>query len=206
MRPHCRHCLRHPPHGFRARLQSHGSLCFTSHGQFALSVPVGKLQEAFRKCQLEGAIVDWNRAYRLLVAAVSRAGHLHLELPSDGRTLSWSALARAHAGVVLARDPSHLFFADAMESLVAELTGFSRARNVHSHTLSAALQVPDGPHFGPAPPSELHDVDVSHTYRARSNLTWCQSPECRGRSIPASWVCDNRAYLALKNDTWVCSK
>ena len=187
---------------FGSLLHTAGRFSFASHGQVALSAPVGKLQEELHKCPHQCATADWNRSHRLLVAAISQAGHLHLELPSGGRTLSLSALTRAHADA-----PSHPFSADAMKTLVAELTVFSRAKDVHSHTLAAALQVPGGPSFELAPPSEPPDLDVSSAYRVCSNTTWCKSHEWRGLSIPDSWmVCNNRACLAVKGDAWDCSK
>ena len=98
-------------------------------------------------CQHEGVAIDWNRSCRPLVSALSQAGHLYLALPYDGRAFSWSALALTHADAVLARDPSSPFYADAMESLVAEHTKFARAQGVHSSSLAAARQVLGGPSF-----------------------------------------------------------
>jgi len=175
-------------------LHTPGRLSFISYGQVAVSDPVGKLQEALHKHHHEGAAIDWIRAYRLLVAAIFQAGHLHLELSPDGRTLSWSALTRAHADAALTRDPPHPPIAGAMESLEAELTDFTRAQDSHSHTPVTALRVPGGLSFELAPPSEPPDLDVSSAYRVCSNTTWCKSHEWRGLSIPDSWmVCNNRA-------------
>ena len=66
-----------------------GRLIFVPHGQVELFCPVADLQAALSTCQHQGVTVDWGRAYRLLVSALSEAGNLRLELPSDGRTLSW---------------------------------------------------------------------------------------------------------------------
>ena len=77
-------------------------------------------------------------AYRLLVAELSEAGSLRLELSSDGQTLSWSALARTHADKVLGRGPTSPFPAEAVESPLGELTEFARAQSLCELTFANA--------------------------------------------------------------------
>ena len=84
--------------------------------------------------------MDWDRAYRLLVGTLSEAGNLRLELPSDGGTLSWSALAREHAGRVLARGAASPFPATAIGGLMAQLTEFARLQSLSELTLANACE------------------------------------------------------------------
>ena len=92
----------------------------------------------FAHCKLQDVTVDLNQTYRLIVAALSEASHNQLELPSDGRTISWASLTLIHADAVLARDPSIPFPAGTVEALLAELTAFSRAQTVQESTMAAA--------------------------------------------------------------------
>ena len=76
---------------------------FNQGGQLELSRPVAEIQVELSKCRLAGVPCDWNRAYRLLVSALSDAGHLLFDAPCDGRTLSWSSYTRTHAEAALNR-------------------------------------------------------------------------------------------------------
>ena len=113
-------------------------LSFDRGGEVELAVHVGDIQAALSDCRQRGVTGDWDLACRLLIAALSEAGSLRLELPSDGQTLSWSALARTHAGKVLGLGPTSPFPAEAVESLLGELTEFARAQSFSELTFANA--------------------------------------------------------------------
>ena len=117
-----------------------GELNFVQDGEIKLAVPVGNLQAALSSCRQQGVSVDWDRAYRLLVGNLSEAGNMRLELPSDGKTPFWSALARDHAGRVLARGPTSPFPAVAIEDLLGQLTEFARLQSLSELTFKKACE------------------------------------------------------------------
>ena len=84
--------------------------------------------------------MDWDRAFRLLVGALTEAGNMRLELPFDGKVLSWSTLAREHAGCVLGRDPTSPFPAASLETLLEQLTKFARVQSTTELTFANARE------------------------------------------------------------------
>ena len=183
-----------------------GRLNFARDGEVTLAVPVGDLQAALSDCRKQGVAVDWDRAYRLLVVALSEAGSLRLELPSDGRTLSWSTLARTHADSVLGRGPTSPFPAESMESLLGELTEFARAQSLTELTFANArgslrgLSLESVNRVGPAGASSGGES------REKVENSWrCEGPECGRWNRSEHTVCYNKACKALRGDALICS-
>mmetsp|Transcript_40053 Transcript_40053/g.89877 ORF Transcript_40053/g.89877 Transcript_40053/m.89877 type:complete len:196 (+) Transcript_40053:415-1002(+) len=155
---------------------------FNEGGRLLLSRPVSDIQAELFKCRLAGVPCDWNRAYRLLVLALSDAGHLRLDVPCDGQTLSWSSFTRTHAEAVLNRDLSSPFTKDVMDSSMSELADFARAQDISERVFESArdsLRV--------ASVNRVKPDDVSGSPRHFQMETWCTARgTAAGRFVPTT--------------------